>query len=61
MTAPSTTFRACALGDLTEGAALAVEIDGEPDSLPATRPVPVFRVEVVGEGPDADVLVHLEP
>lgn len=30
---------------------------GEPTSLPATEPVPVYPVRVVGEGPDAEVHV----
>ena len=33
---------------------------GEPTSLPATEPVPVYPVRVEGEGPDADVLVSVK-
>jgi nitrite reductase/ring-hydroxylating ferredoxin subunit len=34
---------------------------GKPTSLPATRPVPVYPVQIEGEGPDAAVRVSLVP
>lgn len=34
---------------------------GEALSLPATLPVPVFDVEIAGEGPSARVIVHDSP
>ncbi|MET9863759.1 non-heme iron oxygenase ferredoxin subunit [Streptomyces smyrnaeus] len=32
---------------------------GKPSGLPATRPVPVYPVKIVGDGPDAAVLVSV--
>jgi len=32
---------------------------GEPLSLPANKPVPVFPVAVEGEGPSADIMIDI--
>ncbi|SFC80692.1 non-heme iron oxygenase ferredoxin subunit [Streptomyces aidingensis] len=32
---------------------------GEPSGLPATRPIPTYPVKIVGDGPDAAVLVSV--